>query len=169
MRRMNLALVLLLVVGVTLLGVVAPVVAGQKGAAKGAAPQADGRFRMITTSISPSMGVSWADGELSFNNQVYKFTVEAKTYTESQVLTNLAGGQVAFEGMVFNLKKVADFAGTFTHIKPEAVKAMGGTGRNPAFQNDKGVAIVVTRKANLEPGIYVSLVGDSFKVTMKDF
>ena len=32
MRRMNLALVLLLVVGVALLGVVAPVVAGQKGA-----------------------------------------------------------------------------------------------------------------------------------------
>ena len=32
MRRMNLALVLLLVVGVALLGVVAPVVAGQQGA-----------------------------------------------------------------------------------------------------------------------------------------
>jgi hypothetical protein len=25
------------------------------------------------------MGVSWADGQLSYNNQDYKFTVEAKT------------------------------------------------------------------------------------------
>ena len=36
MRRMNLALVLLLVVGVALLGM-APVVAGQKGAGRGSA------------------------------------------------------------------------------------------------------------------------------------
>jgi hypothetical protein len=166
MRRMNLALALLLVVGITLLGAVAPVIAGQKGAA---APKPDGKFRVITTSISPSMGVSWADGELSFNNQVYKFRLEAKTYTESQVLTNLAGGQIAFEGSVYNLKNVGDFAGTYIHIKPEAVRAMGGSGRNPAFHNDKGVALVVTRTAKLEPGIYVSLVGDSFKVMMKDF
>jgi hypothetical protein len=169
MRRMNLAIVLLLAVGIALLWVVAPVVAGQKSPAGSGAPKADGRFRAITTSISPSMGVSWADGELSFNNQVYKFKLDAKTFTESRVLTDLAGGQIAFEGQVFNLKNVADFAGTYTHIKPEAVKAMGGTGRNPAFQNEKGVALVVTRKTKLEPGLYVSLVGDNFKIAMKDF
>ena len=74
MRRMNLALVLLLVVGVALLGVVTPVVAGQKGAAGGGAPKPDGKFRMMTTSIAPNMGVTWADGRFSFNNQDYKFT-----------------------------------------------------------------------------------------------
>ena len=85
MRRMNLALVLLLVLGVALLGIVTPVVAGQKGAAGGGAPKPDGKVRMITTSISPNMGVTWADGQLSYNNQDYKFRVEAKTYNESQV------------------------------------------------------------------------------------
>jgi hypothetical protein len=169
MRRMNLALVLLLVVGVALLGIVTPVVAGQKGAAGGGAPKPDGKFRMMTTSISPNMGVSWADGQLSYNNQDYKFRVEAKTYTESQVLTNLAGQQIVFEGNVYNLKNVGDFAGTYTHITPEAVKAMGGTGRNPAFHNEKGVVLVVTRRIKMDYGLYVSLVGDSFKVTMKDF
>jgi len=169
MRRMNLALVLLLVVGVALLGVVAPVVAGQKGAAGGGAPTPDGKVRMITTSIAPNMGVSWADGELSFKEQVYKFRVEAKTYTESQVLTQLAGQQIAIQGNVYNLKDVGDFAGTFTHIKPEAVKAMGGTGLNPAYHNEKGVVLVVTRRTKDTYGLYVSLTGDNFKVTLKDF
>jgi hypothetical protein len=167
MRRMKPALVLLLVVGVALLGIVTPVVAGQKGAA--GAPQPDGKFRMITTSIAPDRGVSWADGELSYNNQTSKFRVEAKTYTESQVLTNLAGQQIVFEGNVYNLKNVGDFAGTYVHIKPEAVKAMGGTGRNPAFQNEKGVVLVVSRRIKLDYGLYVSLVGDSFRVTMQTF
>ena len=166
MRRMNLALVQLLVVGVALLGGAAPIVAGQKGAG---APTPDGKFRMVTTSIAPNMGVTWADGQLSFNNQDYKFRVEAKTYTEAQVLTQLAGQQIAFEGNVYNLKNVGDLAGTFTHIKPEAVKAMGGTGRNPAFHNEKGVVLVVTKRVKMNYDLYVSLVGDSFKVTLRDF
>ena len=166
MRRMNLALVLLLVVGVALLGVVAPVVAGQQGAG---APTPAGKFRMMTTSIAQNVGVTWADGQLSFNLQDYKFRVEAKTYTEAQVLTQLAGQQIAFEGMVYNLKNVGDFAGTYTHIKPEAVKAMGGTGRNPAFHNEKGVVLVVTKRVKMSYDLYVSLVGDSFKVTLRDF
>jgi hypothetical protein len=169
MRRMNLAVVLLLVVGVALVGVVSPVVAAQKGAAGGGAPKPDGKFRMITTSISPNMGVSWADGELSYNNQTYKFRVEARTYTESEVLRGLAGQQIVIEGGVFNLKNVGDFAGTYTHIKPEAVKAMGGTGKNPAYQNEKGVVLVVTRRIKMDYGLYVSLTGDSFKVTMQSF
>jgi hypothetical protein len=166
MRRMKLAPVLLLVVGVALLGLVAPVVAGQKGAK---APKPDGKFRIFTTSIAPAMGVSWADGQLSFNLQDYKFQVEAKTYTESRVLTNLAGRQIEYVGGVYNLKNVADFAGTYTHIKPEAVRAMGGSGRNPAFQNEKGVVLVVTERIKMDYDLYVSLIGDSFKVTMQAF
>jgi hypothetical protein len=167
MRRMKPALVLLLVLGVALLGIVTPVVAGQKGAA--GAPKPDGKFRMITTSIAPDRGVSWADGQLSYNNQTYKFRVEAQTYTESDVLNNLAGQQIVFEGNVYNLKNANDFGGTYTHLKPEIVKALGGAGRNPAFQNEKGVVLVVSRRIKLDYGLYVSLVGDSFRVTMQPF
>ena len=168
MRRMKLALVLLLVLGVALLGIVTPAVAGQKGAAGGGAPKPVGKFRVMTTSIAPERGISWADGRLSFNNQDYKFRVEAKTYTESQVLTNLAGQQIAFEGDVYNLKSVGDFAGTYTHLKPEIVKALGGTGRNPAFQNEKGV-VLVSRRKTMGYDLYVSLVGDTFRIMMQDF
>jgi hypothetical protein len=68
----------------------------------------------MTTSISPSMGLSWADGRFSFNNQNYKFRLEAQTYTESNMLNNLAGQQLTIEGLVYTLKNVSDFAGTYT-------------------------------------------------------
>jgi hypothetical protein len=144
------------------------VVAGQKGAA-GGAPKPDGKFRIETTSISTGTGASFGDGRLSFNMQDYKFRVEANTFTESRVLTQLAGQQMIYEGNVYNLKNVGDFAGTYTHLKPEIVKALGGTGRNPAFQNEKGVVMVVTRRGATQYDLYVSLVGESFKITMQQF
>jgi hypothetical protein len=120
-RFMNRTLLRLFLVGVTLLWVVTPVVAGQKGAAGGGAPKPDGRFQVMTTSIAPNMGVSWAEGRFSFNNQDYKFSLEARTYTESDVLNSLARQQITIEGLVYNLKNVSDFAGTYTRVKPEVV------------------------------------------------
>jgi hypothetical protein len=120
-RFMNRTLLRLCLVGVTLLWVVTPVVAGQKGAAGGGAPKPDGRFQVMTTAIALGMGVSWADGRFSFNNQDYKFRLEARTYTESDVLNSLARQQITIEGLVYNLKNVSDFAGTYTRIKPEVV------------------------------------------------
>jgi hypothetical protein len=169
MRRMNLAVVLLLVVGVALVGVVSPVVAGQKAGAGGGAPKPDGKFQVMTTSIAPDRGISWADGRFSFNNQDYKFRVEAMTSTESDVLRDLAGQQIVVEGQVYNLKNVGDFAGTYTRVKPEVVKAMGGTGQNHVYQNEKGVVLVVTRRAATQYGLYVRLLTDNFKVTLSQF
>jgi hypothetical protein len=120
-RFMNRTLLRLFLVGVTLLWVVTPVVAGQKSAAGGGAPKPDGRFQVMTTSIAPNMGVSWAEGRFSFNNQDYKFSLEARTYTESDVLNSLARQQITNEGLVYNLKNVSDFAGTYTRVKPEVV------------------------------------------------
>ena len=169
MRRMNLVLVLLLVVGVALLVAVTPGVAGQKGGAGAGAPKPDGRFQLMTTSISPNMGVSWADGRFSFKDQNYKFRMEAQTMADSDTLTRLAGQQAVVEGQVYNLKNASDFAGTYTRVKPEVVKAMGGTGRDPVFQNDKGVVVRVTRRGATDPSLHVRLLGDSFNVTMREF
>jgi hypothetical protein len=169
MRRMNLAVVLLLVVGVALVGVVSPLVAGQKGAAGGGAPKPDGKFRVMTTSIAPDRGVTWADGQLSYNNQDYKFRVEAMTSTESDVLRDYAGQQMMVQGLVYNLKNVGDFAGTYTRVKPEVVKAMGGTGSEHTYQNDKGVVMRITRREATEYGLYVRLLTDNFKVTLSQF
>jgi hypothetical protein len=45
-------------------------------------PKPDGHFQLMTTSIAPDVGVTWADAWLSFNNLDYKFRVEAETITE---------------------------------------------------------------------------------------
>jgi hypothetical protein len=79
----------------------------------------------MTTSIASNMGVSWADGRFNFNNQDCEFRVETWTDTESDVLNSLAGQQITIEGLIYNLKNVSDFAGTYTRVKPEVVKAMG--------------------------------------------
>ena len=111
----------------------------------------------------------YRDGRFSFNNQEYKFRTEAQTEADQNVLTTLAGQQVVVEGQVYNLKNASDFAGIYTRVKPEVVKAMGGTGRDPVYQNDKGVVVRVTRRGKTDPSLHVKLIGDSFKVTMRDF
>jgi len=168
MRRMNQTLVLLLVVGIALLGVVAPVVAGQGGGAGAGAPKPDGKFQLVTTSIAQGMGVSWADGRFSYKNQDYKFRVEAHTMTDSEVLTQLAGEQITYEGLVYNLKNPSDFAGTYTRVKPEVLQALGVT-KAAAFQNEKGVVLRVTRRQKATEDVHLRLLGDGFKIAMRDF
>jgi hypothetical protein len=169
MDRMNRTLMLLFVVGVALLWAVPPVAAGQKGTAGDKAPTPDGRFQIMTTSISPGMGASYADGRFSFKGQDHKFRVEARTLADPNVTNYLAGQQIAIEGQVYNLKDVSDFAGTYTRVKPEVVKAMGGSSRDSVFQNDKGVVVRVTRRIKQNEALDVRLLGDSFNVTLKEF
>jgi hypothetical protein len=169
MYRVSQLLVPLLVVGIALLGVVARVVAGQGSAGGGGVSKPDGKFRLMTTSIAPNIGATWSDGQFSFDNQDYTFQVEAHTIADPDVLQRLAGQQITIEGLVYNLTNVSDFAGTYTRVKPEVVRAMGGTGRDPVFQNDKGVVVRVTKRVKTDPSLHVRLLGDSFKVMLRDF
>jgi len=159
--------VLPLVVGIALLGVVTPAVAGQKSGAGGGAPKPDGKFQLITSSIASGQGVSWADGSLSAKSQNYKFRVEAHTMTDSEVLNNLAGEQITYDGLVYNLKNVSDFAGTYTRVKPEVAQALGVTNA-AVFQNEKGVVLRVTGRQKVY-GLHLRLLGDGFKLAMRDF
>jgi hypothetical protein len=168
MRRVSQTLMLLLTVAVAVLWIATPVDAGQKGSATTQAPKPDARFQLMTTSIAPNQGVSFADGRFSFNNQQYRFQVEAATMGDPDALTRLAGEQIAYEGLIYNLKNPSDFAGTYTRVKPEVVKAMGATGA--VFQNDKGVVMRLTRTVKARPDeMSLRLLSDSFNVRMRDF
>jgi hypothetical protein len=167
MRRVSQTLMLLLMVAVVVLWIVTPVDAGQKGSATTQGPKPDARFQLMTTSIAPNMGVSFADGRFSFKNQEYKFQVEAETMGSSEALQLLAGEQITYEGLVYNLKNPSDFAGTYTRVKPEVVKAMGA--RGAVFQNEKGVVMRLTRTIKSREDESLRLLSDSFKVSMRDF
>jgi hypothetical protein len=166
MRRVSQTLMLLLVVAVAVLWIVTPVNAGQKGSATQES-KPDARFQLTTTSIAPNMGVSFADGRFSFKNQQYKFQVEAETMGSQEALQLLAGEQITYEGLVYNLKNPSDFAGTYTRVKPEVVKAMGA--RGAVFQNEKGVVMRLTRTIKSREDESLRLLTDSFKVSMRDF
>jgi hypothetical protein len=167
MRRVSQTLTLLLTVAVAVLWVVTPADAGQKGSAKTDGPKPDARFQLTTTSIAPNMGVSFADGQFSFNNQQYKFRVEAETVGGEQALQLFAGEQITYEGLVYNLKNPSDFAGTYTRVKPEVVKAMGA--RGGVFQNENGVVMRLTRTVKAREDESLRLLTDSFKVRMRDY
>jgi hypothetical protein len=168
MRRVSQTLMLLLMVAVAVLWTVTPVDAGQKGSATTQAPKPDARFQLMTTSIAPNMGASFADGRFSFNNQTYRFRVEAATMGDAEAINRLAGEQIAYEGLIYNLKNPSNFAGTYTRVKPEVVKAMGATGA--VFQNENGVVMRLTRTIKARPDeMSLRLLSDSFQVTMRDF
>jgi hypothetical protein len=168
MRRVSQTLMLLLMVAVAVLWIATPVDAGQKGSATTQAPKPDARFQLMTTSIAPNMGVSFADGRFSFNNQQYRFQVEAATMGDAEAINRLAGEQIAYEGLIYNLKNPSNFAGTYTRVKPEVVKAMGATGA--VFQNENGVVMRLTRTIKARPDeMSLRLLSDSFRVTMRDF
>ena len=137
-------------------------------------PKPDARFQITTTSISPGMGLSWADGRLGDNYIDYKFQVQALTLNVDNDRFALSGQQVTIYGNVYHLQHVPDFAGTYKVATPEVTSAVGGSERNRAYQNENGVIIRMT--GNYVPGATgmggwfdVRLLKDNFTITLKDF
>jgi hypothetical protein len=143
-------------------------------AAGNGGPTPDGRFQMTTTSISPDMGLTWGDGQLSFNDLDYKFSVEALTLNEWDNSLARSGQQVTLYGNVYKLKNVADFPGTYKEATPEVTSAVGGSDRSRVYQSDKGVIVRVTGRfvpgsMGMSDFFDIRLLHDNFKVTLRAF
>ena len=139
-----------------------------------AGPKPDARFQITTTSISPGLGLSFADGRLGDNYIDYKFQVQAMTLNEYSDRFAMSGQQVTLYGNVYHLHHVPDFAGTYKVATPEVTRAVGGSERSRAFQNENGVIVRVTGR--YVPGVSgmggwfdVRLLRDNFTITLKDF
>jgi hypothetical protein len=153
----------------------APAAASQQSAVPAASGlKPDARFQLTTTSISPGMGLSWADGRLGDNYIDYKFQVRALTLNEDNDRFALSGQQITIYGNVYHLQHIPDFAGTYKVATPEVTSAVGGSERNRAYQNENGVIIRMT--GNYVPGATgmggwfdVRLLKDNFSITLKDF
>jgi hypothetical protein len=146
----------------------------QQTAREDTGPKPDARFHLTTTSISPGMGLSWADGRLGDNYIDYKFTVEALTLNEWNDRFAVSGQQVTLYGNVYKLMHVPDFAGTYTGATPEVTSAVGGSDRSRVYQNDKGVIMRVTGQfvpgaVGMADDFDVRLLKDNFKVTFRQF
>ena len=146
----------------------------QSAAPAAAGPKPDARFQITTTSISPGLGLSFADGRLGDNYIDYKFQVKAMTLNEWNDRLAMSGQQVTFYGNVYHLQHVPDFAGTYTDATPEVTRAVGGSERSRVYQNNNGVILRITGLYNpLVAGMgsefEVRLLRGDFTITMKDF
>jgi len=149
-------------------------VAGTGGPSLAGGPTPDARFQVTTTSISPGMGLSWADGRLADNYMDYKFRVEALTLNEWNNRYAESGQQVTLYGNVYNLKDVPDFAGTYTAATPAVTASVGGSDRSRVYQNENGVIVRITGRfvsgaLGMTGYFDVQLLKKDFTITLRAF
>ena len=109
----------------------------------------DGRVKITTRSVAPGVGLSWGEGVLTYKDQDYPFTFEAKG-----LFRDVDAGITAAElsGEVFNLKSLAIFSGTYHKAEADASDLAGGS--RAIMKNLNGVVVnlvspVEGRKFNL--------------------
>lgn len=81
--------------------------------------QPDGTVYFKTHNVAVGVGVTWGDGTLTYQGKEYKFTIKGLS------LLDLGMGDVEAKGNVYNLKKLADFEGTYSSAKAGAAFGKG--------------------------------------------
>ncbi|MFO1406016.1 MAG: hypothetical protein U1F08_00650 [Steroidobacteraceae bacterium] len=114
----------------------AVLVAGTASAANPDWTKYDGSISINETEFAAVLGGSVGGGVLTVGPKTYKFKVEGLTAG-----VNVGVSKVKGNGFVYNLKNVADFAGTYTQLD---VSATGGAGAGLVhLKNEKGVIITL--------------------------
>lgn len=107
----------------------------------------DGTLTLSEGSVAAGIGWSWGKGTLSYQGKTYPVKVEGLTVGEVGITRATATGKVS------NLKKVADFAGTYT--AGSAGATVGGGAEATIMKNQNGVVVELkstTQGASLKLG-----------------
>jgi hypothetical protein len=116
-----------------------------------------GKVTIESKSVAVGIGVSWGDGTLEFRGKKYPFTIQGLS------VVDLGVSKVSARGDVANLKKVEDFAGTFTAAG--AGGTVGGGMAVAALKNQNGVEMKLTATTQ---GVKFALAGGGVTVKMKE-
>ena len=115
-----------------------------------------GKVTIESKSVAVGVGVSWGDGTLEFRGKKYPFTVQGLS------VVDLGVSKVSAQGDVTNLKKVEDFAGTYTAAG--AGGTVGGGMAVAALKNQNGVEMKLTATTQ---GVKFALAGAGVTVKLK--
>lgn len=96
----------------------------------------DATLTLSEGSVAAGIGFSWGKGTLSYQGKTHPVKVEGLTVGEVGITRASATGKV------FNLKKVADVAGTYTAASGGAT--VGGGAGASIMRNQNGVVIELT-------------------------
>jgi hypothetical protein len=115
-----------------------------------------GTVTIESKSVALGVGVSWGDGKLSYQGKTHTFSVKGLSVADVGV------SKVSARGKVFNLKKLADFAGTYAAAQAGA--AVGGGMSVAALRNQNGVVLELT---STQTGVKFTLAGEGIEVKLK--
>lgn len=115
-----------------------------------------GSVTIESKSVALGVGVSWGDGKLSYQGKTHTFSVKGLSVVDVGI------SKVSARGKVFNLKKLADFAGTYAAAQAGA--AVGGGMSAVALRNQNGVVLELT---STQTGIKFTLAGEGIEVKLK--
>jgi hypothetical protein len=107
--------------------------------------------------VAVGIGFSWGKGTLTYQGKNYPVKVEGLTVGEVGVSRATAAGKV------FNLKKVADFAGTYTAAS--AGGTVGGGAAATVMKNQNGVVVELTSTTQ---GASLRLGAQGIKLTLAE-
>jgi len=116
-----------------------------------------GKVTLESKSVALGVGVSWGDGVLEYKGKKYPFTVEGLS------VVDLGVSKVSARGDVTGLKKVEDFAGTYTGAGAGA--AVGGGAGVAVLKNQNGVEMKLTATTQ---GVKFALAGAGVTVKLKN-
>ncbi len=122
----------------------------------GAPGPVTGTIVLSATGAAAGVGYTWGDGVLTYKGKQHFFSVNGVS------IADVGFSKVSGRGRVYNLKKLADFSGTYVAATGEATLGGGVGGR--ILQNANGVQIridEVTRGARLQGS------ADGIKLTLK--
>lgn len=121
-----------------------------------AADQApDGTVTFSGGSVAVGIGFSWGRGTLEFQGKEYRLRVRGLS------IVDVGASNFTSSGVVYNLKRVEDFAGTYTAATAGATVAGGAS--TTIMRNQNGVTI---QMAATRQGLQFTLAPEGLTITM---
>ena len=115
-----------------------------------------GTVSIDSKTVALGIGIQWGNGVLKFNDKEYPFKVNGLSVIDIGI------SDISASGVVYELKKIEDFAGTFTAV--EASIALGGGVGAATMKNQNGVHMQLQ---STKSGIQLKLAPEGLKVKMK--
>ena len=119
-------------------------------------PPQSGTLKITSTAVAVGVGVTWGDGQLMYQGQTHRFSVDGLS------VADLGVASVTSSGEVFGLNKLSDFSGNYA--AGEAGIAVGGGPSDVVLKNQNGVVI---RLHGTQQGARLTLAAQGVKIQLK--
>jgi hypothetical protein len=116
-------------------------------------------IRVSAKSVALGVGYSWGDGTLQYQGKEYPFSVTGLS------LVNIGVSGLTAVGKVYDMKRIADFAGTYGGSA--ATFAVAGGASDITIRNANGVVIVLSGDQAKQSGTQFSLAGGGVNIKLK--